>query len=324
MKYIINLIKVKIYIPFAGLRINYYRLKPLLKSYLPYNNKDRLISEIIQDYHVIEKGLTMPEMRLGFGYKVIIRLCEEVIEYTAKFDSFNKQVLNAIGVIIEYDICHKSKGFIFDKRINDSIERVYRLKLNVNATKQINLTKAELYRDLNSDFFHFSYSRHTIRHFKEDVSIPLDNIIKALALAQNSPSACNRQSVRVKLVTDKILMKELFKIQSGNRGFGNLIDKLIVVTFDMGYWNYITTIGGYVDSGIYMMNLLYSLHYYKIGACSLNTLFNKSQDKKVRQLINLPSTEIIAGFIGIGEVADNLVIAKSTRNDLNDVLTIIK
>lgn len=262
----------------------------------------------------------MPERRFGFGYKNIKELCDLILDYNSRFGNNSNQIGYALQSIKEYKSIHDIRGEEIKSDVLNAINSVLQLFPETPATFQPSMSRDDFFRASNQSFLDFSHGRHSCRHMEGSVNE--DEILKAIALAQETaPSACNRQSVKVKLITDKKLVSEILSHQSGNRGFGHSFDKLIILTTDMSYWNYVTNVGGYVDGGIYLMNLLYSLYYYKIGACTLNSYFIKATDIQVRSILNLPETEEFVAIIGIGNVKDNIVLARSGRKETSEILT---
>src|SRR5690554_4399284 len=82
------------------------------------NNQSKLIARISMAYHGIEKGLTMPNRRLGFGKEGVLRvvsLCESYVKN--KYDIKNNQFLHALGVLYEYRDLHHNEDFILDESI---------------------------------------------------------------------------------------------------------------------------------------------------------------------------------------------------------------
>lgn len=311
----------KIWHKIAGLKVAYYRLNALLAAESDDNN-EFLLSEIILHYHVLEKGLSMPNRRFGFGLQNINELCDLLIAYYNRFGINSNQIIYAIQAIMEYKQIHEDNNQPIREDILKNIEKVLQLLPTVKFHPQPSITKDEFFSFSEKGFYEFSHGRHSCRHF--DGEVDKEDIVKAITLAQEtSPSACNRQSVKVKLLTDKKLISDILNLQSGNRGFGDSFDKLIILTTDMSYWNYVTNIGGYIDGGIFLMNLLYSLYYYKIGACTLNSYFVNEDDKKAKSLLDLPKTEMFIAIIGIGKIKDSVILAKSGRKDISEILTIL-
>lgn len=139
-------------------------------------------------------------------------------------------------------------------------------------------TPAGYYACINSNFKDFSASRHSIRDFAGE--IPVARIVDAIDIAKNAPSACNRQPSRVHVVVDKNLIAQCLSLQNGNRGFGNLVNKLLVITGDLS-----SVLGAQeffdlnTNVGIFIMNLSYALHYNKVAHCILNWYVLPKEDK---------------------------------------------
>ena len=91
------------------------RYKRLFRNYLYDNNhyfkysmdlsnsdEKKLISFIVMDTHVIEKGLTMPEMREGFGESRMWRLLRHIEKYHSLYSASETQFRHALMVVNEY------------------------------------------------------------------------------------------------------------------------------------------------------------------------------------------------------------------------------
>lgn len=285
------------------------------------NSRNKRVFDIINDYHVIEKGMTMPERRLGFGRDALLRLIGHLKEYYALYGMDDEQVRVAFGVVKEYDDLHQKAHTALSVDLQTAIDDLLSVCPELIYDAQKEMTKTQFFKDNTMPFPRFAASRHSVRNFMGGGILSVNNLKLALKLAQTAPSACNRQSVRVKLVNNKELITRLFEVQKGNRGFGHLADRLIIITSDMNAWDIRTSKGGYVDGGIYAMNLLYALHYYKIAACPLNSYFAPEQDKRIREIINIPKSESIVLFIAVGEAREEFKLANSHRNELDYVLT---
>ena len=293
--------------------LNWFYGKLLLKR----EDSDTLLKRILLRYHVIEKGLTMPERRNGFGKDVMKELVHDINTYIKKYGIDNEQIPVAIGVVAEYRNVHQKQGFVLDENLRKSIDTLLEGH-NYPAVNQLEMTKDIYFSHINQSFADFSKSRHSLRNFSGKVNE--ENLGKAFQLAQNAPSACNRQATRITVISDKDIISKVFAIHRGNRGFGHLADKLIVLTTDMRYWEIKTAMGGYVDGGIYAMNLLYALHYYEIGACPLNACFTPEEEKIVRELTHVSDNENFVLFIAIGGVPENFALANSHRYDSHNLV----
>lgn len=285
-------------------------------------NQERLLGVIIADYHVIEKGLTMKDARLGFGQERLRNLIKNCIRYLSmsKGEEY-KQIEFAVGVVLEYREFHKKHSFALPEDIILNIESL-EFKLNVSPVNQLVFTRAQYYENANADFFKFSSSRKSVRNY-DSIAIAKDKIIEAIKLSLNAPSSCNRQTSRIHLYTDKQILVEILNIQGGNRGFGHMADKLIIVTSDLAYWHGVSEGNGpYVDGGIFAMNLMYSLHYFGVASCPLNCNLSPSKEKRLRRICNIPENEVFVLMLSLGIVPDRFSVPASSRSKYNEFLTI--
>ncbi len=282
----------------------------------------RLVGYIIAKYHIIEKGLSMPEMRPGFGQRAVADVINSCEIFYSKYSNSNCQVNYAVDVLAEYVKVHNEINFAVDA---DLLKRISNLKVKKNTqsctTNNSTIFKAsEYFSECNSAFAEFAASRHSIRNFSED-DVQIEDINAAIDLCQQTtPTSCNRQSVRVYVVSDKDLINKVLSIQTGNRGFGHLTNKLIVLTAEISVYNEIRERNlSFIDSGIYSMNLMYSLHYHKIASVPLNWSANLSEDLQLRNLLNIPESEIVMLVIACGKPAEEFKLAKSKRYNYTDV-----
>lgn len=282
--------------------------------------KDQRLGSIIGSYHVIEKGLGMPHRRLGFGIPAIKELINECMEYYELYGNDNSQFFHAVQVVFEYKTLHDNNGYELPRDINDNIHTLQTILPSLESHQET-LSKEQFFKDKDSPFNVFSDSRHSTRHF-EGVA-DKQTIIKAIELAQNAPSSCNKQPTCIHLVTNEDLVSCILDKQGGNRGFGQDIKTLIVLSTNMSCYSQIgERHSGYVDLGIYTMNLLYALHFYKLGAIPLIWLSDKKRDNWLSKELNLPYNEIPVLVVGVGCVSDNPTFLSSPRKFLNEVLTI--
>lgn len=320
MRKIVN--RIKIY--FEGVKVFYNDLCFYIKhSNLDSssNTKNKLLSTMIASYHIVEKGLSMPNRRLGFGKDALLLLITKVKKYIDKYGCNDEQLYYALAIIKEYDVLHKTNNFKLDQNLQLAIDQILE-NFDVKPAKQIILTREEFFSKVEDNFESFSYSRHSTRHFDGDVS--LEVIKEALQLAQNAPSACNKQPMISYIVSDNDKIQKILELQQGNRGYGHLIKKVIVITTKFcGCTRFSDRFYPFVDAGIYTMNVLYSLHYKKIGAIPLIWLSSVNRDNILKGLLDASEEEIPCIIIGIGRVADNVICPLSPRKKLEEVVKVV-
>lgn len=294
-------------------------------THAPYVNKMKAAeSRISIMSHIVEKGLTMPARRYGFGRQNILSLIDSIEKFSEEFKSKTSVISHAISVVKEYYHIHQEAKYNF----TDDVVFADRLKSFVFqndkdvASAQLQTTYAVFYKDSGSGFDKFARSRHTVRHYS-DVPVPIETIKTAVALAMTAPSACNRQHVRVHCIANRLQARKLLEIQGGNRGFGQLADKVLILTSDLS-----VELGGrerndsYVNGGIFLMNLCYALHFYKIAHCILSCSIERYRISEIRKLAKIPANEVIVGMLSCGIAPSKFDVALSPRMALQEILTV--
>lgn len=301
---------------------NYFKTFVRYSSVSNEDNKDKLVGRIIADYHVIEKGLTMAETRLGFGVPRLLGLIELCKKFIVKYGREDEQLNHAIGVVLEYKEFHEQNGFSISSSLLEKMNELFLLHTDVKVTKQKEFTKESYFEKSDSSFALFSNTRLSARNYSEE-DIPLELIKQAIDISKNTPSSCNRQTVRAHVFTDKEKISKILEIQGGNRGFGHLSNKLIILTSDLATRHGVYEMSGpYVDGGFYAMNLLYALHHYKIGACPLNCNFSPKKDKLLRKICEIPKNEVFVVMISCGLLPEKFKIPYSKRYSVENIMKI--
>jgi nitroreductase len=286
--------------------------------------KEKLLGRIIEGYHSIERSMSLPKVRLGFGLKLISQQIELNNLYIKKFGFSSTQIVHSIEVINEYQLFHKKKNFEINGRLNKKIEYQKLTSGITSHSEQISSTPQLYFENKESSFIDFSNSRKSVRRYSNKI---IDNeiVFKAFSLSQNAPSACNRQGARIHFIENKDIIKYLLSVHVGTAGFKEGINSLIVLTEDLEVSNSVFEKNQvYVDGGIYTMNLLYALHFYGIATCPLNCSFSIIQEYKIRKKLGLKKSECFISFISIGYPADELILTTSKKKDLSEILSIHK
>ena len=171
------------------------------------------------------------------------------------------------------------------------------------------------------NFEEFAKNRHSVRDFA--VGTVDESIIrKAVELAQTAPSACNRQSTRVHYIQNRDICKNVLDLQGGAKG--HTVSSVIVLTSELSLYRHTSEFKTpYLDSGIYLMNLLYALTYYGIGTCPLIWNDDGEKAEEIRRFVDIPWSEQIVAIIQVGHYATNeCKYAASNRRAVFDVLKI--
>jgi len=181
------------------------------------------------------------------------------------------------------------------------------------------MTKREIQVTTAIDFENFMKSRTSVRNYAKDEVLDKE-VYKAIELARFTPSVCNRQSWKVHYYKDEMLKKELLKLQNGNNGFSDSINKLIIVTTDTKKFTKLEGNQVFIDGGMFAMSLVLALHAQGVASCCLNTCLPYVDEKKIKQIGSIPNSERLIMMIGIGKYKDSFEVAISNRIPVDSIL----
>lgn len=331
-----------------------YKLKKMLKSILPnfiksillsmYDKANRLVlqryhsrifnrsymkdlkaadqqqleSKLSFHAHALEKGLSHEDLRLGFGRTALEKLAETLDMYTRK--GFNKSSIsyrNTISVLNEYKRVHLESGYsidYFNQMFDAIIDEIDADKSGLGGVLCITKKPAD-----KQNFKELFESRWSVREYS-DRPVDVSRVKDAVKLSMKSPSVCNRQSARVRIITDTEIIKRVLKVQGGFTGY-DTPPVLLVVTSDMRTFLASTERNQpYIDGGIFSMSLLMSLEFYGLAACPLNAMFNKKRDILVKAIAGIQDYEALIMFISVGNFKTTSKVPKSFRITAEEVI----
>lgn len=294
--------------------------------YWPSRNKSpmQLTSELLFQYHKLEKGLVMPGPKRFFGEEPAKAVLNLLAIWHAKHMSTSDPIyLGALETLHAYQNRLLSESLDKDDKIVPAVRTFlhnYPIRTEMLATPHPLMNAGEQ-EDINLQFFtQLANARRSVRSYSSQV-VPQDKIEQAVKLAQLSPSACNRQPCRVYLVRDEARKKALLALQNGNRGFGHLIPVLAVITSDSGaFLNASERHEPYLDGGLFSMSFMYALTSQGLATCCLNWCASPDQDKQLREQLHLTDGEQVLMFMAIGYPEPDTLVPRSPRKSTEAVL----
>lgn len=267
--------------------------------------------------HEIDKGLNMPEPRKGFGKEKT----EQMVQYMKKYNELDTHHYEYDAYIDAYEILKK---YVENKdRYGLTINHIDFEQIPVDMRYQSDRVPVNN-NTFTCDGKHMNFeqlakSRHSIRYFKENTVVDESLINKSIQIARTAPSACNRQSTRIILINDKEKAKKVLDIQGGTRGFKNAENCILIASDLNSYWWSGEINTAYVDSGIFMMNLIYALKYYGIDSCPLIWDDNSFRRKELEKIVKLSPNYLITGVLAIGYADDKAKILTSPRRSVESI-----
>lgn len=275
---------------------------------------------ITMEYHRIEKGLALAAPRPRFGAEAIASLLRLLDDYVKRPHWDKRLVVVSLAALDQYLDYHITIG-VTDFHWKDQLT-VFRDLVERDPGAGGTRTVRPVPVDAESEeaLERFFLSRHSVRHFSNG-AVGIGEIRRAVALAQRTPSVCNRQSARVHIYSEPSEKQAVLALQNGNRGFGEYAAAVLIVTVEIGSF---VSVGernqGWVDGGMFASTLLWALHALGLGACALNCSNEAEVDARLHDTAGIPLSEQIITMIAVGRMPGVLEVARSDRLPLDRVV----
>ncbi len=267
--------------------------------------------------HIIEKGLSLKDVRLGFGVPKVKKLFFYLEKYYNKYR--HGYILPfALSVIQKYLAFHSEHSYTVDAEIVNKYNELKDIICDgINSSADVYesgaklVTKEEI-MGTNFDFMSFAKKRHSVRNFTGK-PISQDDLIDALRMAEYTPSACNRQPWVIRVFTQRENIHKILEIQKGSRQFVNDISALVLVASTYNSFSISEKAQPYVNGGLYAMTFLYALHAKGLGAIPLNLGLDPKEVREIKKLADLGVSDVPVILIAVGDISDSLKVANSCR-----------
>lgn len=170
------------------------------------------------------------------------------------------------------------------------------------------------------DFLELNKTRRSVRYY-ENISVPRNLIEKAITVALQSPSACNRQPFTFRIIDDEKIINEAALLPMGAKSFYKNIKMMIFIIGDLS--NYFSERDKhliYIDGSLAAMNFILSLETMGLSSCIINWSDIASNNKKLRKFLNLENWERCVMAISVGYAMPNGGIPSSFKKDIHSVI----
>lgn len=280
-------------------------------------NPETIATELRLLAHTIEKALSLPDCRPDFGKEKVKRMLYLYNQYAILPSKQDDQILQLAASTIKSYINFRQEHQIDVSFIPTSIT-------NEQVSNRIKAGIQIIYREnQTTNFAEIAHSRHSLRYYSPR-EIERGDLLKAMAIAQTAPCACNRQATHVFACLDKEKITEILKLHGGIRGFGRPT-VIFAITGDLClYQNEYERNLVFVDGGIFCMNLLYALDSCGIATCPAIWGSSPSDDIQLKKLLSIPdSHKIVILIIGGYFPETKYKVACSPKRDIMSILHII-
>ncbi|WP_159389599.1 MULTISPECIES: nitroreductase family protein [unclassified Pseudomonas] len=282
----------------------------------------KLSSELIFQYHKLEKGLCMPGPKRFFGEQPAIATITLINRWNENgFKTANPIYFGAIETLRAYRdfIANTPLPSTSDQSLKEKIETI--LAANLESPNQFK-TPIPISKPNNllwEEFSTLMVMRRSVRNYLPK-KVETETIEECINIANLSPSVCNRQTCKVRIYEDPDQITKLLTFQNGNRGFGHLLSTLLIITSDTRYFfDGSERNQPFIDGGLLSMSLILALQSKGISSCCLNWCVSPTADNQAHIVGGIPDHERIIMYLAIGYPAEGAVVPKSERRAQNEI-----
>ena len=289
----------------------------------PFISRANLAARITASYHGIEKGLSLPDPRDGFGATALRRLFEQLRVYRERFGD-DELTFTAIGVISAYLQYHRDRGvpestLPYYKELNAIVGDCPDLRTNAGVRTVHRSDVEKAVSGVTLDFF---TTRSSVRQFA-DRPVTREQLEFAARAALKSPAVCNRQFGRIRVLVDRAQIDQALAIQGGANGFADNVPALAILTTRLtSYFGAGERTQAWTDGGMFAMSFVLGLHATGLGTVCLNWSKGADKDRELATAFGIDENEVIIMLVGFGALRDRYNVASSLRRDLSDVLVL--
>ncbi len=138
-----------------------------------------------------------------------------------RYDTGNSQFIAACSVLVKYYQLHQAHKIEVNDIITEDDYGLFKNYSNDDAGGVVDYNADTYFRDSDASFNLFSNSRRSVRHFTGK-TIPISEIQEVVRITKNAPSVCNRQSVGLKFINDRVISSKILSLQLGMYSTANL------------------------------------------------------------------------------------------------------
>lgn len=273
----------------------------------------------VKIYHRLEKSMSFHRRDSNSGWGAALELIEHLSgsKERSGFLTYHEKI--ALKVLVDFIKVADSKD---KKKFKYVIDFLMENKdLSSKEGGVLDKSSQSLRSGKLPDPEGFFLSRHTVRDFDSSM-VPEGCIKKAIYLALNTPSVCNRQASFVYWLNTRKEIDKALMLQNGNRGFGHEIPCLLILCADLSAFD---TAGEryqhWIDGGMFSMSVIWALHSLGLSSCCLNWSKGPIDDLRLRNLVSIRNEHTVLMMLAVGFPKDKLKVCFSARKPVEEFYT---
>lgn len=287
-----------------------------------------LETRVMYFMHQIEKGLSHKDFRYGFGKQALLNLSQSMSALLAVEPyaySKNETYRMALAALNEYIQRHKAADYDLSDAKKCFSETIWREAEQFDDSQggSYIIDGADKQGNGLKSFSQLANERHAVREFS-DQPVDIQEIQSAVDLARTAPSVCNRQPARVHVTCDVAIIKRALAVQGGLHGYPTPPALILITADNQSFLCPEERNEGFVDGGLFSMQLLMSLEAAGLAACPLNTMMNKEKEEATREIMQVPDNEFLVMYIAVGHFPETIHLCRSSRCAVEKIMSVVR
>ncbi len=270
----------------------------------------------VKIYHRLEKSLSFRQRDSGSGWGAANDLYRHLKKYVDRGVSLTHHEKVGLKVLGDFLAESGNESFPDFSRLVDFHKKCKMLSSErggILEKERRSITEGKL-----QDPRTFFLSRYSVRDFSDE-AVADSEIEKAISLALNTPSVCNRQASFIYSLHTRQEIDKALSLQNGNRGFGHEVPCLLILCADLSAFD---TAGEryqhWIDGGMFSMSIIWALHSLGLSSCCLNWSKGPVDDLKLRKLIDIKSEHTVLMMLAVGFPRENIKVCYSERKPVDN------
>lgn len=277
-----------------------------------------------RNIHRLEKGLIMQPRRDIFGKAFIgetvdafiLAVNQNVLKESEKnwFNDVLDEYFKVVSSSFEIDSARaKYKKICQDNKISSKAKSIPYAQDDIEKT------------DISFEQLEVLFTQRRSVRWYQDKAVDISLINKAVDIATQAPSACNRQPFKFHTVLDKSKVKKIADCAMGTTGFSHNLQTIIAVVGDLSSYpaerdRHVI----YIDGSLVTMQLMLALETLGLSTCAINWPDIESREKMLDGLLNLDKHERTIMLLAVGYADPQGGIPFSQKKDSSVLIKVIK
>jgi nitroreductase len=283
-------------------------------------NQDRVHAtspRLRRNIHRLEKALIMEPRRPRFALAYIAETVEAYELYQqdcsltdAKLARWSTDVLHAYFAAVDKNDeleALETRFLVAAGEAPDSVEESHSPFLR-GASPELTVA--------HEDLLNLAIRRRSVRWF-EDRPVDRDLIDKALLVARQSPTACNRQPFEYRIYDDPGMVRKVAAIPFGAAGYHHNIPTVVVLVGKLD--NFFSARDRhviYIDASLSAMAFMLGLETVGLASSVINWPDFEPLERKMARVIGLEPYERVVMLLAVGHPRDDAGVPYSAKKSL--------